>query len=396
MKISPEVLSLHDEIVALRRHFHQNPELGHEEYQTAEKVAAYLRECGLDVQTGVNKTGVVGLLSGAEKGRTLMLRADMDALPIQEECDVPYRSQIDGKMHACGHDGHMAMLLGAAKILSQSREHLQGSIKFVFQPNEENGGSLGMIEEGVLSNPTVDACLGMHLWSPIKTEKIAANSGPVMAGMYYFEIAIIGRGGHTAAPQSSVDPIITAADVVQTLQIIQTREIDVLTPISIVFGKIEGGTAWNILPDEVKLSGTMRFLYKDADNEKEKLNERFERILADVCRTHRADYKLTLYFGHPALVNDPGMTDLVRSTAHEVLSSPQDIVSFVSMAGDDFAEFADRIPSAFFFVGAGNEAKAACFPHHHPHFNIDEDALKIGTEMYVRTALRYGGNHSAH
>lgn len=389
MKISPEVLALNDEVVALRRDFHQHPELGNEEFQTAEKIARYLNQCGLDVKTGINGTGVVGLLHGAGQGPTLMLRADMDALPIHEESDVPYRSRIDGKMHACGHDGHMAMLLAAAKILSQSSENLRGNIKFVFQPNEENGGALGMIEDGVLEDPPVDACLGIHLWSPIETGKLAANAGSVMAGMYYFEMTITGRGGHTAAPQSSVDPILTATDVVQTLQIIQTREIDVLTPVSIVFGTIEGGTAWNIIPASVKLSGTMRFLAEDTDDGNEKLPERFERIVAAVCRSHQAGYELSLHFGHPALVNDTGMIDLVRSAAQQVLGGPQHIVSFVSMAGEDFAEFANRVPSAFFFVGTGNAAKATCYPHHHPQFNIDEDALKIGVEMYVNTVHKY-------
>ncbi|MGD8302798.1 MAG: amidohydrolase [Desulfobacterales bacterium] len=188
MEISEAVLAISDEVIALRRDFHQYPELGDEEFQTAEKIADYLRNCDLAVQTGVNKTGVVGLLKGAEPGPTLLLRGDMDALPIKEECEVPYRSGVDGKMHACGHDGHMAMLLGVAKILSQQRDTLRGNVKFIFQPNEENGGALPMIEEGVLDKPHVDACLGVHLWSPIETGKIAASPGPVMAGMYYFEI----------------------------------------------------------------------------------------------------------------------------------------------------------------------------------------------------------------
>jgi amidohydrolase len=389
MEISPEVLAINDEVITLRRHFHQNPELGHEEYQTAEKIADYLRQCDLEVRTGVNKTGVVGFLKGADKGLTLMLRADMDALPIQEECDVPYRSTVDGKMHACGHDGHMAMLLGAAKVLSDQRDKLGGNIKFVFEPNEENHGSVVMIQEGVLENPSVDACLGIHLWSPIEVGKIAVSPGPVMAGMYYFKITIIGHGGHTATPQSAVDPILTAAEVVQALQTIQTREIDVLTPSSIVFGEIKGGTAWNIIPDKVKLSGTLRFLYPEAEDEKEKLTDRFERVVAGVCQSHRAEYELSQIFGQPAMVNDPDMIDLARASAREVLGDTSHIVSYVSMAGDDFAEFAARVPSAFLFVGTRNEAKGTSFPHHHPHFNIDEDALIIGVEMFVRTALKY-------
>ncbi len=389
MKISETVLVLFDEVIALRRDFHQHPELGDEEFRTADKIADYLRGCDLEVKTGVNKTGVVGLLKGVGKGPTLMLRADMDALPIQEECDVPYRSKVDGAMHACGHDGHMAMLLGVAKILSQKRNSIGGNVKFIFQPNEENGGALPMIEEGVLENPTVDASLGLHLWSPIETGKIGANAGPVMGGMYYFKVNIIGRGGHTATPQSAVDPIIIATEVVQSLQTIQTREVNVLKPTSIVFGEIRGGTAWNIIPDKVTLSGTIRFLYDETGEDKEKLTDRFERVIAGICKSHRAEYELSLKYGHPALVNDPGMIELASSAAQEVLGDAQQIVSFVSMAGEDFAEFADRVPSAFLFIGTGNEAKETCFPHHHSKFNIDEDSLNIGMEVMLRTVYKY-------
>ena len=394
MEISEAVLAIRDEVVALRRDFHQHPELGDEEYQTAVKIADYLRACNLSVQTGVNKTGVIGLLEGAHAGPTLMLRADMDALPIKEESDVAYRSKVDGKMHACGHDGHMAMLLGVAKILSQQRDMLKGNVKFLFQPNEENGGALPMIEEGVLENPTVDACLGLHLWSPIETGKIGANAGPVMGGMYYFKISIIGSGGHTATPQSAVDPIITATEVVQSIQTIQTREVDVLKPTSIVFGEIHGGTAWNIIPDKVMLSGTIRFLYDETSDDKEKLTDRFERVIAGICKSHRVEYELSLKYGHPALVNDTGMIELAKAAAQEVLGDIQQIVSFVSMAGEDFAEFADRVPSAFLFVGTGNQAKETCFPHHHPKFNLDEDSLNIGMEVMLRTVYKYFGGIS--
>jgi amidohydrolase len=398
MEITKQVLELNDELIGLRRDLHRHPELGYEEFRTSQKVVEYLENAGLQVSR-ITKTGVVGLLSGKRPGRTVMLRADLDALPIQEENDIPYKSIHEGRMHACGHDGHTAMLMVAAKILARCRDKLKGNIKFVFQPNEESVGALAMIEEGVLESPKVDAGLGIHLWSTIESGKIAINPGPVMAGMDHFEIGIKGRGGHTSTPEHSVDPILTAAAVIQAVQAIQTREISVLQPTVIVFGKISGGTATNIIPDQVALAGTMRYLH-DSDASREDLRERLERIVSGTCKTYRAEGKVSFLGGHPSLINDPALTDMVRTVAAGVLSRNPDgsrlsggaakrFVSYVSMAGEDFSEFATRVPAVFYFLGAGNPAKGACYPHHHPRFNIDEDVLATGVEMHVRTALQY-------
>jgi len=389
MEIAKQVAAARQEVIALRRDFHRHPELGLAEERTSAKVSAYLTECGLQVSR-LNRTGVVGLLEGGRPGPTLLMRADMDALPIQEENDIPYKSVNDGVMHACGHDAHTAMLLVAAKVISSLKNRLAGNIKFVFEPNEENVGALAMIEEGLLENPRVDACLGLHIWTPLQTGQVGVTDGPVMAGMEHFELLVKGRGGHTASPQSAVDPILAAAAIIQGVQLIQTREIDVLKePAIIMFGKIEGGTASNVIPDSVTLSGTMRFLFEGSQENRDNPKLRFERVVAGICATHRADYELSFLYGHPTLVNHPEMAELVRTVASGELVTTPEVVSFVSLAGEDFSEFAARAPGAFYFLGAGNPAKQTDFPHHHPRFNIDEDVLSVGVEMHVRAALKF-------
>jgi len=389
MKISGDIAKYSDEVIGLRRDFHRHPELGLAEHRTSEKVVNYLESCNLMVNR-LNRTGVVGLLEGDHSGPTLLMRADMDALPIQEETDVPYKSVNKGVMHACGHDAHTAMLMVAAKILSNCKKQLRGNIKFVFEPNEENVGALAMIEEGVMLNPPVDACLGLHIWTPLQAGQIGITEGPVMAGMVHFDLEVKGRGGHTATPQSAIDPIITAANIIQGVQIIQSREIDVLKePTIIMFGKIQGGTASNVIPDSVLLSGTMRYLFEGKEDSDDNPKQRFERVVSQICAAHRAAYALSYLYGHPTLVNHPEMARLVQSVVGKELNPAPEIVSFVSMAGEDFSEFAARVPGAFYFLGAGNPAKKAHFPHHHPKFNIDEDVLSVGVEMHVRAALNF-------
>ena len=388
MGVKEDVGNLKKELIELRRDFHQHPELGLEEYRTADKVESYLKLLGLKVGR-IGETGVVGLLKGDQPGPTLMLRADMDALPIQEMTSVPYKSIHEGKMHACGHDGHTAMLLVAAKILCQYGDRIRGNIKFLFQPNEENMCAGFLVKKGVLENPKVDATFGLHLMTPLETGKIGIASGAVMAGMHAFKVIIKGKGGHTGFPQESIDPIITAANIVQTAQIIQSREIDAFKPTVIVFGRIEGGTTANVIPEQVELEGTIRYLY-DADAEGENHpRQKFERIVRHVCKTHRAAYAVDYPYSHAAVINDHEMADFVRTAAAKVADTRDKIVPYVTMVGEDFCEFANKVPSAFYFIGAGDKDKGADYPHHHACFNIDEAALSIGAEMHVLSALTF-------
>ena len=388
MGIKAEVDKLKKELIELRRDFHQHPELGLEEHWTADKIESYLKSLGLEISR-IGETGVVGLLKGDQPGRTLMLRAEIDALPVQEMTSVPYKSVHDGKMHACGHDGHMAMLLVAARILGEHKDKIKGNIKFLFQPNEENMHAGLLVEKGVLENPTVDAAFGIHLMTPLETGKIGVASGAVMAGMHTFKLVIKGKGGHTGFPQESIDPIIAAANLVQTTQIIQSREIDAFKPTVIVFGRIEGGTTSNVIPEQVELEGTIRYLYDAAATGEDHPCKKFERIVKHVCETHRTQYEVGYPYNHPAVINDSEMIQLVRTAAEKVVDAEDRIVPFVTMVGEDFCEFANRVPSAFYFIGAGNKDKDADYPHHHTCFNIDEAALSIGLEMHVRSALAF-------
>lgn len=388
MGIKAQVDKFKNELIELRRDFHQHPELGLAEHRTADKIESYLKPLGLEISR-IGETGVVGLLKGDQPGSTLMLRADIDALPVQEKTCVPYKSVHEGLMHACGHDGHMAMLLVAARILCEHKDKIKGNIKFLFQPNEENMHAGLLVEQGVLENPTVDGAFGIHLMTPLETGKIGVASGAVMAGMHTFKLVIKGQGGHTGFPQESIDPIIAAANLVQTTQIIQSREIDAFKPTVIVFGRIEGGTASNVIPEQVELEGTIRYLYDAAAAGEDHPCKKFERIVKHVCETHRTRYELCYPYNHPAVINDSEMIQFVRSAAAKVVATEDRIVPFVTMVGEDFCEFANRVPSAFYFIGAGNKDKDADYPHHHACFNIDEEALSIGLEMHVRSALAF-------
>ena len=388
MQVSKEVAGLNTELVSLRRDFHQHPELGFEEFHTAEKVSEYLRSCGLEARR-MTKTGVVSVIEGHKPGRALLLRADMDALPIQEENDLPYCSVNPDVMHACGHDGHMAMLLVAAKILARHRDELQGRVVLVFQPNEENEGALPMIQDGLLEDYPVDACMGLHLWPSIHTGKLGISAGPVMAGMLQFVLKINGKGGHTGYPELAVDPVLCAANILQSLQMIQTREISVFEPTIIMIGKISGGTAGNIVPDSVTMDGTARYLHEDAKNASQNIIRQIERLTAGICSAHRTTYSLRVESSHPAVVNDIRLVEIVRSAAIKTTGDEKNIVRNVSTVGEDFSEFSSRIPGAFYFLGCGDGSKETSFPHHHPHFNIDEQALKIGVEMHVQATRAF-------
>ena len=389
MNIPEKINNLKDELISLRRDFHQHPELGFQEYRTAKIVADYLERCGLKVKRGVAKTGVVGLLEGSAPGPTLLLRADMDALPIQEENEVPYKSINNGIMHACGHDAHTAILLIAAKILTDYRKEIKGNIKFVFQPNEEVGGAKLMIEEGVLENPRVDAALALHLWTSLDSGIIGVQEGPITGTLDIFQLTIKGEGGHTGYPEKAVDPIIASANIIQNMQIIQTREMEAFKPVIIMFTKINSGSKVNVIPDKVSLEGTIRYFNKQEDKDSERLHKKFERIVEANCKSYRTKYSLKFFNENQSVFNDKELTKLVLSNAEKVLGNREKVISYLSIAGEDFSEFADRVPGVFYFVGAGNREKEYHYPHHNPRFNIDEDAMLIGVEMHILNSLNY-------
>jgi amidohydrolase len=383
-----EVQALNPELVGLRRDFHRRPELGFREYETSRKIQGYLQALGLEVKK-LAQTGVVGLLRGKRGGKTVMLRADMDALPIQEENDLPYRSQCDGVMHACGHDGHMAMLLVAAKILARHREDISGCVKFVFQPNEEVAGAGAMIEAGVLENPAVDAALALHLWSALDSGTLGVSAGPVTATLSVFELTIFGRGGHTGFPQQAIDPIVAAANIVQSVQGIQTREISQLKPTVIMFGSINGGTKANIVPESVRLTGSLRYLYEGGSQSEEDPEGRFERIVRGVCEAHRTRYQLRFNLENRAVVNHPELVRLVRRCAQDTLGGSGRVVEYTCLAAEDFSEYCRHVPGVLSFLGTGNRSKGSHLPHHNPRFNIDEDTLPQGVELHIRCALEF-------
>jgi amidohydrolase len=387
-QIRKRIEALKNELIHLRRDFHRYPELGFKEYRTAETIENYLNKLGIDTRR-MSQTGVVALLEGAKPGPVLMLRADMDALPITEENDFDYKSQNNGVMHACGHDAHMAMLLVAAKILSEKKADIAGTVKFVFQPNEEIAGAVHMIEDGVLDDPAVDAVMGIHIWTPVASGKIAITPGPVMGGLDVFKVTIHGKGGHTGVPEDAVDPVIAAANVIQTVQVIQTREISNLKSTVIMFGKIAGGTKSNIIPEKVHLEGSIRFLYPGGSDSQEQPTERFIRIVEQVCKTHRCTCEIDIVHENIPLINNPEMVKIARQTAKEVFVDQNDIIDNQTIASEDFSEFSARVPGVFMFLGSGNEKKGTHVSHHHPCFKIDEDTLPDGVAMHVKGALNF-------
>ena len=386
--ISQRIEELYDELVSLRRDFHMYPELGFAEERTAGIVEQYLRDLGLAPQR-LTKTGVVALIEGSQPGPVLLLRADMDALPVEEENEVPYKSRNPGVMHACGHDAHTAMLLVAAKILVETREQIKGTIKLVFQPNEEVAGALPMINDGVLENPKVDAVMGQHIWSFMPSGKVGIAPGPIMAGLDVFTLRIIGKGGHTGAPEASIDPVLTAANVIQSVQLLQTREISDLNSTVIMFGKISGGTKGSIIPDEVELEGTIRFLYRGGPNTEERPTERFCRIVRGICETHRCECEIEIGHENIPLINNEEMADVVRQTALEIFPEKKAIEINRSLASEDFSEFSERVPGVFIFLGTANPEVGSDYAHHNNCFNIDEPTMKQGVALHVLGALKF-------
>ncbi len=387
-KVRQDIQGLHPDLLEWRRNFHQYPELGFKEHLTAEFVAKKLQAWGIEHQTGVAKTGIVATIEGKKPGPVLAIRADMDALPIQEENEVEYRSRHHGVMHACGHDGHTAIALGTAKYLAQHRANFSGTVKMIFQPAEEGpGGAKPMIEAGVLDNPTVDAIIGLHLWNNLPLGTIGVRSGPLMAAVELFNCTIHGKGGHGAMPNQTIDSILVASQVVQALQTIVARNVDPLDAAVVTVGKLHGGTAHNVIAERAELAGTVRYFNPNLEPT---IRQRFEQIVAGVCQSHGASYQLNYWQLYPAVINDAAIADLVRSCAAEAIDTPAGIVpECQTMGGEDMSFFLQAVPGCYFFLGSANPAKNLAYPHHHPRFNFDESVLTRGVEIFVRCVEKF-------
>ncbi|HEY9085097.1 MAG TPA: M20 family metallopeptidase [Candidatus Tyrphobacter sp.] len=377
---------MNSELVAFRRHFHAHPELSLQEHETAAFIERTLRERDFDeIRTGVGKTGILATLHGKRPGPTTLLRADMDALPVQELGTAEYRSRRDGVMHACGHDGHMAILLAAARALAVRREDISGTLVFCFQPGEEgHGGNRLMIADGALENPHVDRVFALHLYTGLDVGKVGIRDGPFFAASDQIYMTLEGRGGHGAMPQLSVDPIIGAAQLITMLQTLVSRETAPKEPVVVTIAKIVAGTTHNVIPDSAEMTGTVRTLDESV---RAGMPERLERMLRGLCAAMRLDYRFQYEWGYPAVVNDRAMNDIVRAVARERLA-PENVVDphDVVMWAEDMAYMQAERPGAYFVVGSRGEEKGI-EPQHSARYDIDERALNVGYEMMMGIAL---------
>jgi len=387
-RIRLEIRALQPRLVEWRRRIHQQPELGFRERLTAEFITTQLQAWGIEHQTGIAHTGIVAVIRGTRPGPVLAIRADMDALPIQEANPAPYRSQHDGVMHACGHDGHVTIALGTAYYLSQHRQTFAGTVKLIFQPAEEGpGGAKPMIEAGVLKNPDVDGIIGLHLWNNLPLGTVGVRSGALMAAVECFDCTIRGKGGHGAIPQQTVDSILVAAQVVTALQTIVARNVNPLDAAVVTVGEFHAGTAHNVIADSAHLGGTVRYFNPAYDGY---FGERLEQVIAGVCQSHGADYELDYWRLYPAVINHREIADLVRSVAETVVESPLGVVpECQTMGGEDMSFFLQAVPGCYFFLGSANPERDLAYPHHHPRFDFDETALSMGVELFVRCVEQF-------
>ena len=378
IKIREEIKNIKDEIYTIRRHFHRYPELSFKEFNTAETISQHLNNLGISHKKGVGKTGIVGEINFGP-GPTIALRADMDALPIQEENNLDYKSLNDGVMHACGHDGHMAILLGAANALSKNSKLKKGTVRFIFQPAEEGlGGAKYMIEDGCLDK--VDEIYGLHLWNYQLYGEVGIKDGPVMASADLFDIEVSGKGGHGATPQGTIDAIVVASNLVTMLQTIVSRNTNPLESTVLSIGKIKGGHNFNIISDKVHMSGTTRAY---TEENRKMIKQRMKEVIEGVSRSFGADIKLNYKDGYPPTVNHSSQVEKVLEAASSVVASGAKN-PYLSMGGEDFSYYLQNKPGCFFFVGsAPNENEILSTPHHCSHFNIDERALLIGASVYL-------------
>lgn len=387
--IDKEIEKNRSEIIRTRRFLHMNPELGNREVQTAKLITSKLIHLGLEVKTGVAKTGVTALLKGSEPGFTVAYRADMDALPIQELTDVPYKSLNPGVMHACGHDIHMSVALGTATILNSIKEKIRGNIKFIFQPAEEGpppgeeGGANLMIKEGVLEDPLIGAIFGLHVW-PEDLGEVYFSSGPMMASADWFRIIIKGKSSHAARPHEGIDAIALASQVVLAIQTIISRIVDPSDPAVITIGKISGGERSNIIAEEVRLEGTIRTL---SEKNRNKILQSMENIVRGITHSYGADYLFDHRKGVPSVYNHPELKKIMLPTLLTLLGEENVKEPKPQFVAEDFSYYSQKIPGFFFFLGVKDPEKKTMAPLHSPYFNPDERSIFLGIRIMCHLLL---------
>jgi amidohydrolase len=371
---------------SMRRDFHMHPELGFKEVRTAGIVAKELTNLGLEVNTGIGGTGVVALIEGSRPGPTVLVRADMDALPITEQTGAEYASQNAGVMHACGHDGHTAVLLTVARMLLNHRDELAGTVKLTFQPAEEGmGGAESMMKDGVLDNPKVDLCLALHVWNEQPVGWIGISPGPSMAGAEIFNITVKGKGGHGAVPHLAVDPVLASAQIVTALQSIAARNVAPLEAAVVSVCTIHGGEAFNVIPPEVKMTGTIR-TFEPAI--RERVLERFNQIVSGAASAMGCEAVIDVQRLTPATINQPATAAKVQATARRLFPKAEiETGDHITMGSEDFAFFLEKVPGCFFFVGSANHEKGFDAAHHHPRFDIDEDCLPRAAALMAAAVM---------
>jgi amidohydrolase len=388
--IKEKALEIENEIINWRRELHQIPEVAHDVPKTAEYIASELDQLGIPYRKNVGGYGLVAVINGEKDGKTFGIRTDIDGLAIEEETGLPFASIHKGRMHACGHDAHTAMALGAAKILNDMKDELPGKVKILFQPAEEGpGGAKPMIEDGALEDPKVDAIIGLHIgniFKEVKNGQIGVGRGPLMACLDSFKITIKGKGGHGAMPNVTVDPIIISVQVIQALQTLISRELKPSHPGVITVGKLHGGTAYNIIPEKVEIEGTARFIHEE---DRQNISKRIGVLATQIAEGMRGKCDIEYVYGYPPVVCDDQFTDYFKTVAKEVIGD-ENIITLTdpTMGGEDMAYFLKEVPGTFFFFGSAREGEEA-YPHHHPKFDLDEGVLWKGSALFVATAYKW-------